>query len=370
MVLELLTRILVWAAIGLFIWYVLLKFIPRNFLTWFGGAVILTLFVLSFIDPNDETIGAIWKVISLPLTPLGATIGLLILALAEKKVKGRYVGVALAILLVSSIPLFARTIVYQAEQSVREAYLAQQAICADFCPTDIPTDVPLSRVTAIVVLGENLDIESPLEAFPSRVDSDIALDPILVARLGSAANLYGRLIASGSSPFVVVTAGPIFGDAEDQAAKQERIRQVLIRNGVPGEVIVVEDAGLDVYQAMRETRELLEDRGVLSDPTLPQREASRVAVVAPALLMRRAALTYEEAGIEVIAWPTNLYGRDIASGDTLVRLAALVPSVEALRLTTLYWNEVLTSFYYFLRGWLPGFDVRWNESVEVVPLPE
>jgi hypothetical protein len=123
MVLELLTRILVWAAMGLFIWYVLLKFIPRNFLTWFGGAIILTLFVLSFIDPNDDTIGSIWQIISLPLTPLGATLGLLILALADKKIKQRYVWVAFAILLVASVPLFARTIVNQAEQAVQEAYL-------------------------------------------------------------------------------------------------------------------------------------------------------------------------------------------------------------------------------------------------------
>jgi hypothetical protein len=204
MVLTLLTRILVWAAVGLFVWYVLLKFIPRSFLTWFGGAIILALIVLSFIDPNDETIGAIWKIISLPLTPLGASVGLLILSLASglKKVKGRYVAVALAILIVASVPLFARTIVNQAEQSVREAYLAQQGICEDVCPTDIPTDVPLSQVSALVVLGDNMDVVVPPEEFPSRVDTGFDLDPVLVSRLNSAANLYQRLLASGSSPWV------------------------------------------------------------------------------------------------------------------------------------------------------------------------
>ena len=121
MVLELLTRILLWAAMGLFIWYVLLKFIPRSFLTWFGGAIILTLAVLAFIDPNDETIGSIWKIISLPLTPLGFSIGLLVVALTPKKIKGRYVVVALAILLVASTPLFARFFVNQAEQAEQEA---------------------------------------------------------------------------------------------------------------------------------------------------------------------------------------------------------------------------------------------------------
>lgn len=367
MVLELLTRILVWAAIGLFMYYVLLKFIPRSFLTWFGGAIILTLIVLAYIDPNDETIGSIWRIVSLPLTPLGATIGLLILALAEKKIKGRYVGVALTLLIVSSVPLFARAIVNQAEQAVQTAYEVQQGICEDVCPTGIPTDIPLSRVSTMVVLGENMDLVTPLVEFPSQVDRGVELDPVLFSRLNSAANLYQRLVANGSSPFVFVTAGPIYGSDEEQAEKSETLRQILFRNGVPREAIVIEDAGLDVYRAMRQVRSFLDDRGLLPDAALPQRESSRVALVAPALTMRRAALTFENAGLQVIAWPTNLFGPQRTTGDTLARLSDLFPSVEALRLTTRYWNEVLTSFYYFLRGWLPSFNVRWNEVVELVP---
>jgi uncharacterized SAM-binding protein YcdF (DUF218 family) len=369
MVLTLLTRILVWAAVGLFVWYVLLKFIPRSFLTWFGGAIILALIVLAFIDPNDETIGAIWKIISLPLTPLGASVGLLILSLTSglKKVNGRYVAVALAILIVASVPLFARTIVNQAEQAVQDAYDAQLGICEDVCPTDIPTDVPLSRVSAMVVLGDNTDVVVPSEEFPSQIDSGFELDPVLVSRLNSAADLYQRLRANGSSPFVIVTAGPVSDEEEAAVVQAQQLRDVLVRNGVPPEVIVIDDSGMDVRQAVREVQSFLEERGLLSDPELSQRESSRVALVAPALMMRRAALTFEEADLQVIAWPTNLYGSSIATGDTLARLSDLVPSVEALRLTTRYWNEVLTSFYYFLRGWLPGFDVRWNKIVELVP---
>ncbi len=367
MVLELLTRILVWAAMGLFIWYVLLKFIPRNFLTWFGGAIILTLFVLSFIDPNDETIGSIWQIISLPLTPLGATLGLLILALAEKKVKSRYVSVALAILLVASVPLIARTIVNQAEQAVQVAYRVQQGICDDVCPTGIPTTIPLGQVVSEVVIAENMDLIAPLESFPSQIDSEVELDPILVTRLGSAARLEQRFRAQGSTPIVYVTAGPLYGSAEERAAKETTLRQILIRGGVPSTSISVGDAGMNIHRAMRDVKGLLEERGVLPDPDLPQRNTQRVALVAPALSMRRAALTFEKGGLQVIAWPTNLYGGNKPTGDTLAKLSDLVPSVEALRLTSRYWNEVLTSFYYFLRGWLPSFNVRWNEVVELVP---
>lgn len=367
MVLELLTRILLWAAIGWVIWYLLTKLIPRNFLSWFGGAIILTLIVLAFVAPNDETINSIWKIISLPLTPLGFSIGLLIFSLTPKKVVGRYVGVALAILLVSSLPLFARAIVNQAEQAVQEAYRVQQGICEDVCPAGIPTDIPLSQVAVEVVVAENMDFISPTEFFPSQVDSEVELDPILVTRLQSAGRLYGRLQAQGIAPPVYVTAGPVRGNAEEEAAKEEQLRQVLIGSGIPREVITIDDAGMRIHRAMRDVRGFLEERGIVPDENLSQRQSPRVALVAPALAMRRAALTFEKEGFQVIAWPTNLYGESEATGDTIARLSELVPSAEALRVTTLYWNELLSSFYYFLRDWLPGLNVSWNEVVELVP---
>ncbi|MEM6519265.1 MAG: ElyC/SanA/YdcF family protein [Cyanobacteria bacterium P01_D01_bin.71] len=367
MILELLTRILVWAAIGLLIWYLLLRLIPRNFLAWFGGAIILTLFVLAFIDPNDETIGSIWRIISLPLTPLGLTVLLLIFALAEKKIKGRYVGVALTILLVCSVPLFARFIVNQAEQAVQQAYDAQRELCNEVCPIDIPTSTALSQVSTIVVIGENMDYVSPLEDFPNQVDQNVEFNPALISRLNSTAGLYQRLVARGSNPFVYVTAGPIYGNDEEEAAKEETLRQILISGGVPREVIIIDDSGMDVHRAMRDVREFLEERDALGSGETPQRESQRIALVAPALSMRRAALTFENRDLQVIAWPTNLYGLSEPTGDTIARLSDLVPSAEALRLTTRYWNELLTSIYYFLRGWLPSFKVRWGEDVELVP---
>ncbi|MEM9006817.1 MAG: ElyC/SanA/YdcF family protein [Cyanobacteria bacterium P01_F01_bin.86] len=372
MILDLLTLILVWAAVGLVIWYILLKFIPRTFLTWFGGAIILTLIVWSFIDPNDQTIGTIWKIISLPLTPLGFSIALLLFSLKGfsfkegfKAASGRYVAIALTILVVCSVPLFARAIVNQAERAVEEAYAAQREVCQDVCPTDIPVEVPLSRVIAMVVLGENMDVATPPNEFPSRVDSNAGLDPILISRLNSAADLYARLPERVA--LVYVSSGPVFGDDEEEEEKERRLRQVLTQNGVPAEIIEIDDTGMDAHAALGDVRELLDDRGLLPEDDLPQRQADRIALVAPALTMRRAALTFERGGLEVVAWPTNLYGGNEPIDDTLVLFSELAPSVEALRLTTYYWNEVLTSFYYFLRGWLPGFDVRWNEIVELVP---
>ncbi|MGD1906728.1 MAG: YdcF family protein [Leptolyngbyaceae cyanobacterium] len=368
MLLVLLTRILVWAAVGLIIWYLLLKIIPRKFLTWFGGAIILALIVLSFLDPNDQTIGTIWRIISLPLNPLGASVLLLIFSLTDglKKVKGRQVAIALAILLVSSVPMLARGLVGQAENAVQQAYDAQKEICEDVCPTDIPTSVPLNRVVTMVVMGDNIDATS-LNEFSSQVSTGSSLTPSLESRLLSAAVLYQDLRQNGSDPFVLSTSGPLFGGAEAQAENEQILRNALTRNGIPASAIVIRNSGMDVNRTIRDVDGFLEERQLRTPGGTPRRDVNRVAIVAPALTMRRTALAFEERQLDVMAWPTDLYGGSVSGGDTLAQLSDLVPSVDALRLTTRYWEELLTSVYYFLRGWLPGFNVRWNQVVEVVP---
>ena len=77
---------------------------------------------------------------------------------------------------------------------------------------------------------------------------------------------------------------------------------------------------------------------------------SRIVLVAPALSMRRAALAFEKEGLQVVAWPTDLYGTGPFTQEGIVaRLADLVPNVEALRVTTQYWEE-LPVFYVLLHA--------------------
>ena len=366
MLLVLLTRILIWVAVGFLIYWILLKFIPKSFLTWFGGAIILALIVLSFISPNDQTIGTIWEMISLPLSPLGAAVILLAFALSEgvKKVKGRQVAIALLILLLSSIPLISRTLVTQAEQAVERAYANQRALCTQVCPVDLADQVPLQQVVSVIVVGNSVDTPRLTNSLPSQVDTRNDLDPTLVSRLNSAAEIYNRL---GRYIPLVATAGPITGSEETQATKQQVLRQRLANSGVPAGNIRLTNSGLDMHRAAEELKTYLQETNQFSAPDTPPRDANRVILVAPALTMRRAALTFEQSGLQVIAWPTDLYGFGSPNaGDTLARLADLVPSVEALRLTTRYWEELLTSIYYFLRGWLPGFNVQWDKVVETV----
>ena len=73
--------------------------------------------------------------------------------------------------------------------------------------------------------------------------------------------------------------------------------------------------------------------------------------------MSRAALAFEKMNLQVVAKPTDFYtARFSTEGSLLGRLPDLLPSVDALQITTRYWNELLTSMYYFLRGWLPNFN--------------
>lgn len=380
MLLVLLTRLLVWAALGLFIWWVMLKFIPRKFLTWFGGFIILAMIVLSFIDPNDETIGTIWQVISLPLTPLGAAIMLLFLAIVDglTKAKGRLVAAALTILMVSSVPLIARTLVGQAEQAVQRAYENQRALCSGICPA--VGDVPLDRVVSVVVIGESVDRRGSLAFFPSQIDATNDLDPVLVSRLNSAATVYNNLYQERRTTaplYLTVTAGPSSTSSEQsQNRRQAIVRQLATQiPSIPNNldttavnsVINITSTGMDLRRAALDQKSFLRDRGLIpAEGNVPDtRDSSRVVLITPALSMRRAALTFEQAGLQVVAWPTELYGVSTPNrGDTLAQLADLVPNADALRLTTRYWEELLASFYYFLRGWLPPFNVQWDQVVE------
>ena len=345
--LVLLTRVLLWATIGLLVWYILTKIIPKPYLTWFGGVVVLTLIVASFASPNDETIGIIWRVISLPLTPLGATILLLGSALSEgvKKVKGQQVAAALAILVITSLPIFSRYIVARSELEVQQAFTARAEQCAEVCPAGLEGP-RLDRTGAIVVLGNDAGDSKGSVAFQSA--SDQAYNSMLVPRLIYASQLYGETRQVGANPFVVVTADP-GGD------------------GVPAERIRFESTGLNVYGTADRVDQFLRNQQVLparnnrNEPTDP-----RIMLVAPAMTMTGSALTFENMDMQVIAKPTDFYSVNTWSGnDTFSRLPDIIPNVDALQLTSRYWDEVLTSTYYFLRGWLPSFDFSWNSNIEL-----
>lgn len=360
--LVLLTRVLLWASVGYLLWYVLTKIIPRPYLAWFGGFVLIVLIVLSVVDSDSSTVRAIWQILSFPLTPIGASVILLGGALTQgtAKVRGTPVAIALTILIVCSIPLLAQLLVGDAEKSVIQAYQDQAELCGDVCPAGtIPTQGNLGRAAAIVVVGDRDDIELP-EAAP-----DVATNTTLAPRLIYAASLFNQAFNQGANPTVIVTAG----NDRENSRQNGVIRDILTRNGVPSGNIRTPDTGLDIRGTALEVEDVLEnsraiaprdvrrDQGTQNDP--------RVVVVAPAIVMSRTALTFERMNLEVIAKPTDFYTPGYRSNDLLEQLPGLLPSADALQLTSRYWNELLTSLYYFLRGWLPNFNFGWNSNIEI-----
>ncbi len=365
-ILNLLTRLILWIAIGSLIWWLLKRFIPENFLTWFGGAILLLMVAVVFLAPNSSTANTLWQVVSFPLKPLGATLLLLAVAVGKdpKKVDIRLVWVALVILMLSSIPLIARSLANYSEAAVERAYQNQRQLCADICV--VPEDIPVSLVRSIVVLGDNADAYQDSNSLPSRIDAGNNLSPALVARLNSAADVYSRLGAA-VAPFVTVTAGPL-GPGEEAENLQQTILQRLTNQGIPLDRIRITETGLNVRRAVEQQQDFFRDQNLLPDAQPDNnRGSNRIVLVAPALTMRRAALAFENEGLQVVAWPTDLYGtRPLSQEGNLARLTDLVPNVAALQVTTRYWEELLSSMYYFMRGWLPSFKVRWDEVVETL----
>ncbi|MGB3296285.1 MAG: YdcF family protein [Phormidesmis sp.] len=366
--LALLTRVLLWASVGVFLWYILARIIPKKYLAWFGGAILLLLIAVSFLEPINSTAGVIWQIISFPLSPLGGTIVLLGAALSEgtKSAKGTLVAIALSILLISSIPLFAQLLVSDAERSVRNAFVERSALCEGVCRIDEVPGGRLSEATAIVVLGDSSDIDQATQ-ISTETGTDISLNTALAPRLIYAADLYRQVIeARGAAPIVFVTAGA-GGDDSDQ---RETIRRILSANGVDTSNVQIENTGLDIRTTSSRVESLLQDRQIIANRDVRRDEGTqddpRIIVVAPAILMSRAALTFERRDLQVIARPTDFYTTPFSTGgDLLEQLPILLPSVDALQLTTRYWNELLTSLYYFLRGWLPNFNFGWDSSIEI-----
>lgn len=196
---ELITQIIILAAIYFLVRFVLLSFIERKYLTWFGGIVLVLLMVLAFLEPNNRTVGLLWGILSFPLRPLGLVLILLAYAVRKgyKQVAGPQIMAALLILLVCSLPVTAYLLTAQSEQRPVLETRGQQ-------------DVTAARgVEAIVVLGDGSSPTDPTYRIRSQLST--GEDGISVgqrSRLLYAAQLYSSQQARGNDPLVIVSVGP------------------------------------------------------------------------------------------------------------------------------------------------------------------
>ncbi len=317
----LLTQVLLWLVLTVLLYNLLLKVIPKTYLTLLGGLFLFTIIVLSFFFPTDPLVSSAWRVLSFPLTPVGATILLLAIALNQGLKKRNQIVSALLILLLSSTPFFANLLARGLE--LGEA-----------------SSVPAAQTAgAIVVLGRGTtQSNTPPRTQIQLTDTG---DRILYT-----AQLYKQQVSRGSNPIVIVSAGPrseVQGRTQTNEAND--IAALLIQMGVPRDRIVVDNKGTDLRTSAIATDDILRSRGL---------GGTRVIVVTSAINSRVARLTFANMGLRVISRPTDFYtSQPNASGRIPFRFPdSFIPSVEALTLTTRIVQEFLLSLYYYLRGWL------------------
>ena len=353
---ELITQILILVGVYYLVRFVLLTWIDRRYLTWMGGLVLVLLMVLAFFDPTNRTVGTLWGVLSFPLRPLGLCLLLLGYALSAgtKKIKGPQVMSALLILLVSSLPLTAYLLTAQTEQKT----------ALDLSQRPVDRDVP-----AIVILGDGTTPSNPAYRLRSQL-SNIAdgLSVTLQSRLLYAGQLYAEQRTRGISPVVIVSAGPQPLLAQPNITSEQAITNFLVqRSGVPAEQIRVDAEGIDPRSSAIAVRKLLSPGNVPGDcrlytvcdnttQELPTTTSAGpripIELVTPALGLRRAASTFARLNFAIIPRPTDFYVFQSQAGLKLAALTDLIPSAEALTITSRVVDEYLATVYYFLRGWL------------------
>jgi hypothetical protein len=331
---ELITQIIILAAIYFLVRFVLLSFIERKYLTWFGGIVLVLLMVLAFLEPNNRTVGLLWGILSFPLRPLGLVLILLGYAVRQgyKKVTGPQVMAALIILLICSLPVTAYLLTAQSEQKPLLETRGQQEVTA------------ARGVAAIVVLGDGGSPTDPTYRIRSQLST--GEDGISVgqrSRLLYASQLYASQQARGSDPLMIVSVGPKPIE-QDGISETAAISDLLISNGIPQDRIRIDLEGVDPRTSAIATQQLLAS----NDPTA----RVPIMVVAPAINMRRVSSTFANLNFDVIGRPTDFYVFQLQGGLRLAAASDLIPNAEALVITTRVVDEYLTTVYYFLRGWL------------------
>ncbi|MBD2355367.1 hypothetical protein H6G41_12175 [Tolypothrix sp. FACHB-123] len=162
----LLSRVLLWLLIGTLVYSFFQRFYPTG--SFVGRLVIVIMLIvlaLAFINPNEPAVASLWRLISFPLKPLGASV--LMLIFAAQRIKGGGIdkpggyllGWALTILLLASTPAIAYFLVrspiattasYPVE-NVRLAANYQLAPTSETLVASLPT--PNANVSDVIAMN-------------------------------------------------------------------------------------------------------------------------------------------------------------------------------------------------------------------------
>lgn len=321
---PLLTQLLLWLLLTVIIYNLLVKVIPKTYLTLLGGLLLFAIIVLAFFFPNEPLVRSAWNILSFPLKPVGATIILLASAL-NRGLQRNLIMAALLILLFSSLPIVSSVLARPLELGEATQIAA--------------TGTPAAPPAAIVLLGQGTTQPN----LPPRTQIQLTDTG---NRIPYAAQLYQQQVAAGNQPIMIVSAGPREGfiGNQTQAVEANDIATLLTQLGVPRGQIVLETRSRDLRTSAVEVDRILRTRGTGGRP---------VILVTSAINSRRARLAFSDVGVNVVARPTGFFTIQPGARERLnIGVQSFIPRVEALTVTTRILEEFYTTVYYSLRGWL------------------
>ncbi|BAU10070.1 hypothetical protein LEP3755_05500 [Leptolyngbya sp. NIES-3755] len=389
-VFVLLTQVLLWVVVGLFAWYVLLRLLPRPFL---GGLVLLLLLgVAAFTfytgSPDQGIVGNIFRVIAIPFSPLGIILILLLIAFSELLRGGKLsrtglvvLRVAIPALLILSIPAVSYFLAQRAEAEAIEiarpvgaetlpagarrviVTLAQDTTRLQLRPRTGPAPAAPAPMTPQLI--------PPPAPIPPQSFTLLTDQPVQLTESGDiltyTRQVYEEERARGTAPLIIVSAGDRperlrrAGESINDVSEAADARRFLQDMGVPEGDIIGDSNSPTIQQSAVNVRQELQRRGI--------NFGNQLVLIDSAIQMNRAALTFRReftnnnVPVTIIPRPTNFFtlpprealrgraqGRDLVERN--VQIADLIPSIDALSLSSKVINEYLTSIYYFLRGWI------------------
>jgi uncharacterized SAM-binding protein YcdF (DUF218 family) len=251
------------------------------------------------------------KVLPLFVYPLGASIllGIVVLALSFagfKRLRFCLLAVALALLWISSTPVFANWLVGELESK--------------YPPIRIE-DAP--EADAIIVLGGIVSQPRPPRVAPDLSES---ADRIVEAL---------RLYRAGKAASIVISAGNLSRRAA--APEAELIAMLLVELGVPRSALVLDGGSRNTRENALNTAALFRSHGWRTG-----------LLVTSAAHMPRALAVFRKVGLEVVPIAADIR----APYATRAGLLGFLPNADALAKTTFGLKELIGFSVYRIRGWI------------------
>jgi len=176
---QLLSRVLLWLLIGVVAYSLFQRFYPTaTFVGRFILGLVIVVLALAFFNPNELAVSSLWRVISFPLKPLGASV--LMLCFAAQKIKGGGIdkpggyllGWALGILFLSSTPAIAYFLVRSPIAMVGGVNVSQYTSLSTLVAlAPANTSLNISDIQPDIILQKG-EINSPTIAF-NRINGNI-----------------------------------------------------------------------------------------------------------------------------------------------------------------------------------------------------